>query len=63
MPRGRKKKLDRPVRQVVYIPSSVMAHVELLLLDPVSSKLKHGALSELTTSLYRSWLAERNTKP
>ena len=57
--RGPKTKLDRPVRQIVSIPESVMTPVALLLHDPLSGKMKKGALYELTTSLYRDWLAKQ----
>lgn len=59
MKRGPKLKLDRPVRQVLYIPESIMSKVALLLLDPLSGKMKKGAMSELTVSLYREWLEKQ----
>lgn len=59
MKRGPKIKLDRPVRQVLYIPESVMSQVALLLLDPLSGKMRKGAMSDLTVSLYREWLEKQ----
>lgn len=59
MSRGKKKHTDRPVEWKISIPESIAAPVELLLLDPVSGKPKHGARAKLITQLLSKWLEER----
>ena len=61
--RGRPTLTDRPVEFRISIPSSVAGPVELLLLDPVTRKVRHGAKSTLVTQLLRDWLAaQRNLR-
>lgn len=56
MPR---RKLAEPnVRWDLYIPTTLAAQVELVLMDPLRSRAKFGARSELISSLLRDWLAK-----
>lgn len=57
--RGRKAKLDRPVEWKVSIPTSVADAINELLRDPFLDKPALGARSELTTQLYREYLAKQ----
>lgn len=56
MARGRKARVDRPVRKVIYIPESLAAQVDLLLFDPLMGKTRYGELSKVATELLREWL-------
>ena len=60
MPRGRKKKLDRPIDWKLRIPTSVANAVSEELADPITGKPLLGARSILTERLYRRWLSERS---
>lgn len=43
----------------VYLPSDLAAQIELLLLDPMRDKPKHGARGKLVEQLLREWLEKR----
>ena len=62
MPRGRKKKLDRPVHWSISVPQSLAAELELLLIDPLRGKPKHGARGALIERLLREWVEEQKKK-
>ncbi len=57
---ARPKKTDRPRKITVSVPASVMAKVELKLLDPLRGRARYGALSGLMTDLLRGWIEEPN---
>lgn len=56
---SRRKYTDPRVKWHIYIPSTLAAQVELLLLDPFLGQPKFGAKSELVTSLLQKWLDEQ----
>lgn len=39
------------------MPASLVAEVDLLLVDPLTKKPKYGARSKLTAALWQNWLA------
>lgn len=56
MPRGRRARLDPPTTWELSLPTSLVAEVELYILDPVRRKQAHGARSALVQRLLREWL-------
>ena len=46
----------------VYIPADIAAQVELLLLDPMRERVRHGARGELIAKLLREWLEKRKAE-
>jgi len=55
-----KPKREGTVRQMnVYIPSDLLDKVRILLMDPVTGRVAHGALSHLITRLLRDWFQEQ----
>jgi len=62
MARGKKKHLDPPVEWKINIPTSVVAKVELLLMDPLTGRPRHGARSKLMASLLKEWLDKQQKK-
>lgn len=56
--RGRKPR-ENTVAYKVYIDAALFAEVQLLLLDPVSGKIKYGAFRKLNEQLLRQWVEER----
>lgn len=56
---GRPKLTEKRIRQTLYIPEPTWARVRLLLLDPMTGNLKHGALSKLMTQLLNEWVAKQ----
>lgn len=57
--RGRPPFAVPKVEWAVMIPQPLAAQVELLLLDPLLDKPKHGARSELLEQLLREWLEKQ----
>lgn len=55
----RPKKIDRPVRIDVNIPSSIHARVQLELYSQLEGRVPYGATSNLVTELLTDWLAKR----
>lgn len=53
---GRRPNVVPSVEWKAHIPVDLAGQVELLLLDPVTSKPRHGARSELVTRLLRDWI-------
>lgn len=58
---GRRKNADPSIEWHVYIPTTLAAEVELLLLDPFLQQAKFGAKSTLVTNLLRQWVEEQKT--
>jgi hypothetical protein len=56
---SRRKYVDPRVKWHIYIPSTLAAQIELLLLDPFLGQPKFGAKSELVTSLLQKWLDDK----
>lgn len=57
---GRRRKVDRPAERTVSIPSSVIHAVEdRLPRNPLTGRLRYGALSGLVETLLRDWLAKQ----
>lgn len=62
-------KRGRPVSPIptidwkVYIPVPIAAKVDLLLLDPVTMRQRHGARSALVGQLLLKWLATQGYTP
>lgn len=50
---------DKPRKVTLSIPSSVMAQVELRLIDPLTLRAGYGSTSNLVTSLLKRWLEEQ----
>lgn len=53
---ARRKNVDPRMTWHIYIPSTIAAQVELILLDPFLQKARFGAKSELVTALLQEWL-------
>lgn len=56
---GRSKKVDRPMRTNVSIPTSVFVPVQLELYSEVEECVPRGKLSDLITQLLAEWLKKR----
>ena len=56
MSAGRKPYSEPRVQWKLYLPASIAAEVELLLLDPMREKVKYGARNELVETLLKEWL-------
>jgi hypothetical protein len=63
MPRGRRSRIDRPVRWELSIPTSLAAEVELKLIDPLRRTQLFGSRSRLVQLLLREWLTQQQEKP
>lgn len=50
---------DPPKKITLSIPSSVLAQVELRLINPLTMQPAYGAVSQLMTSLIKRWLSEQ----
>lgn len=59
MTAGRKPYSEIRVQWKLYLPLSLAAEVELLLLDPLREKVKYGARNELIEKLLREWLEKQ----
>lgn len=59
---GRKPYTEPRAEWKVYLPSSLAAEVELLLIDPLREKVKYGARNELLEKLLRDWLQKEKEK-
>jgi metal-responsive CopG/Arc/MetJ family transcriptional regulator len=59
MPRGRRARIDKPVRWEVSLPTSLAAEVELHIFDPVRRTQAFGARSALVSRLLREWLEQQ----
>lgn len=46
------------IRVHVTVPEEVLAHMETYVTDPTKGKLRYGALSKITTALWRQFLRE-----
>lgn len=53
---GRPKKKVPSVRWTFYLPMTLAAEVEVLLLDPARDKIKYGDRNKVMESLLREWL-------
>lgn len=53
---GPKPSTVEKVGYKVYIPTTLMADIRLLLLDPFHNQIKHGALTQLVEGLLNSWV-------
>ena len=56
MTAGRKPYSEPRVQWKFYLPETLAAEVELLLLDPMREKVRYGARNELMEKLLRDWL-------
>ena len=54
----RPKAITPSVEKSISLPLGLCAKVDLLLLDPLESKIPHGAWSRLIQALLREWLQE-----
>ena len=61
MPAGRKPYSEARVQWKLYLPETIAAEVELLLLDPLRDRVKYGARNELVEKLLRKWLEDQRT--
>ena len=59
---GRKPHSDPPEYWKIAISQSTASTVGLLLSDPLTGKIKHGARAKLINRLLREWIAEQQTK-
>jgi len=57
---ARPKKIDRPARLTVKIPSSLLTLFEERLYDPVHRRIPYGARAEVIARLIRGWLCGRD---
>ena len=56
---GRKSNRE-PTRSIhIKVPSSLFREVKLLLLDPLSGRVRYGEMSNLATSLLRTWVEKQ----
>lgn len=53
---GRRPHLDPPERTIFSLPSSLRAELDLIMLDPLTGRIKLGARTELATLLFRKAL-------
>lgn len=60
--RGRRTLVDRPVKKLLSLPSSVVDAVELRLIDH-RGLVPYGDLSSLVTKLLKAWLAREQGEP
>ena len=58
MPR---KGYDTVVWEIV-LPATLAAEAELILLDPITAKPKHGERSKIVESLMREWVSSMKQK-
>lgn len=61
MTAGRKPYSEPRVAWKIYLPQSLAAQIELLLLDPMREKVKYGARNELLEQLLRDWFERQRT--
>ncbi|HSW65379.1 MAG TPA: hypothetical protein VLH56_19030 [Dissulfurispiraceae bacterium] len=59
--RGKKANEEPTVALTVYIPISISAQVDLLLVDPMRKRTAYGKKSALVTMLLRRWVAEQSS--
>lgn len=57
--RGRKPHSDPPVQWFLSVPTTLAAKVDLLLMDPVTRKVKYSARSDLVQVLLREWVEKQ----
>lgn len=57
--RGKKAHLDPPVEWKISIRSSTAAQIALLLTDPLTGKIKHGARGQLIDRLLTDWIRKQ----
>lgn len=43
----------------IKVPGSLFREVKLLLLNPASGRVRHGEMSKLATSLFRTWVEKQ----
>ena len=56
---GRKPNRE-PTKSIhIKVPSSLFTEVKLLLLDPLSGRVRYGEMSKLATSLLRTWVEKQ----
>lgn len=51
--------IDQPEPISVRVPGSLLRKVKLLLLNPVSGKVKYGAMAKLIQQLLTEWVEAR----
>ena len=55
-----KRKSKEPTKSIhIKVPSSLFRDVKLLLLDPLSGRVRYGEMSKLATSLLRTWVEKQ----
>ncbi len=57
--RGRKAQDEQKVPYNALIPEGLAAKIDLLLLNPMTGKIKYGARSQLIEKILRRWLEEQ----
>ena len=56
----RKSRNLEPTKSIhIKVPGSLFREVKLLLLDPVSGRVRYGEMSKLATSLLRTWVEKQ----
>jgi hypothetical protein len=58
-PRGRRKHHESTTPWSFNMPSHLAMRVDLLLLDPMTGKVKYGSRIQLIEQLLREWLAKQ----
>jgi hypothetical protein len=56
MPRGKPKRIDRPVEKTVSLPQTVVTRVDLELFSAIDGKVPFGAWAGLIEGLLLEWL-------
>ena len=56
---SRPRKVDRPVRFEICLPTTVRAALDLELYSEIEGRVPSGKYSELVTTLIREWLQAR----
>ena len=56
----RKNAHREPTKSIhIKVPGSLFREVKLLLLNPTSGRVRHGEMSKLATSLFRTWVEKQ----
>ncbi len=55
----REKLLDRPIEKCISLPGTLVYQIEILNIDPLTNKVRYGALSKLITQLLREWVQKQ----
>ena len=62
MPRGKKPAPEPLIQRHVWLPESLDAKLNLLLLNPTTGKVKYGARGDLINRLLQQYLSKREKK-